>query len=334
MAENDFIGFFRHYLLKLKSFFLSKDVLSFLLFLLLSASFWFVNVLDKVRETTIEVPVRYVSVPQNIEFTNNVPISVKVSIRDNGKELLNYSRRNIKPIAINFNRQFYQKGTIVISPEEIRQVLSSYFAPSTAILQIQPDSLIVDYRKLESRNIPVKLDANISLAHQYVLGENVEIEPSNVAVIGAGQMFESLNFVKTELLELHNLKDTVSRVVKLKPLAGMRFIPNEVKVKLLVERFTEKKIKVPVTVINCPDDLVLRVFPSQVELSFNVAMSRFSNVNVSSIRVVFDYNQLNGNNKTKYTLKVEYDEALIKNLRVSPSEVEYLIEEKVGRIDI
>lgn len=328
MAENELNSFFRHYLLKLKSFFFSKDVLSFLLFLILSASFWFVNVLDKVRETTIDIPIRYVSVPQNIEFTNNVPISIKVSVRDNGKELLNYSRKNNKPIAINFNRQFYQNGTIVVSADEIRQVLIRYLSPTTAITQIQPDSLVVAYRKLETRNVRVQLEKHISLAQQYVLDENIVIEPSQVAVVGAGMLFDTLSFVKTNVLELHNLKDTVTRVVKIKPIAGLRFVPDEVKVKLNVERFTEKRIVVPVTVINCPDDIVLRIFPSQVELSFNVPMSRFSTINVNAVRVLFDYGQLNGDNKLKHTLKIENNEPLIRNLRLRPSDVEYLIEEK------
>ena len=328
MAENELNSFFRHYLLKLKSFFFSKDVLSFLLFLILSASFWFVNVLDKVRETTIDIPIRYVSVPQNIEFTNNVPISIKVSVRDNGKELLNYSRKNNKPIAIDFNRQFYQNGTIVVSADEIRQVLIRYLSPTTAITQIQPDSLVVAYRKLETRNVRVQLEKHISLAQQYVLDENIVIEPSQVAVVGAGMLFDTLSFVKTNVLELHNLKDTVTRVVKIKPIAGLRFVPDEVKVKLNVERFTEKRIVVPVTVINCPDDIVLRIFPSQVELSFNVPMSRFSTINVNAVRVLFDYGQLNGDNKLKHTLKIENNEPLIRNLRLRPSDVEYLIEEK------
>ena len=328
MAENELNSFFRHYLLKLKSFFFSKDVLSFLLFLILSASFWFVNVLDKVRETTIDIPIRYVSVPQNIEFTNNVPISIKVSVRDNGKELLNYSRKNNKPIAIDFNRQFYQNGTIVVSADEIRQVLIRYLSPTTAITQIQPDSLVVAYRKLETRNVRVQLEKHISLAHQYVLDENIVVEPSQVAVVGAGMLFDTLSFVKTNVLELHNLKDTVTRVVKIKPIAGLRFVPDEVKVKLNVERFTEKRIVVPVTVINCPDDIVLRIFPSQVELSFNVPMSRFSTINVNAVRVLFDYGQLNGDNKLKHTLKIENNEPLIRNLRLLTSDVEYLIEEK------
>ena len=328
MAENELNSFFRHYLLKLKSFFFSKDVLSFLLFLILSASFWFVNVLDKVRETTIDIPIRYVSVPQNIEFTNNVPISIKVSVRDNGKELLNYSRKNNKPIAIDFNRQFYQNGTIVVSADEIRQVLIRYLSPTTAITQIQPDSLVVAYRKLETRNVRVQLEKHISLAQQYVLDENIVVEPSQVAVVGAGMLFDTLSFVKTNVLELHNLKDTVTRVVKIKPIAGLRFVPDEVKVKLNVERFTEKRIVVPVTVINCPDDIVLRIFPSQVELSFNVPMSRFSTINVNAVRVLFDYGQLNGDNKLKHTLKIENNEPLIRNLRLRPSDVEYLIEEK------
>jgi len=328
MAENELNSFFRHYLLKLKSFFFSKDVLSFLLFLILSASFWFVNVLDKVRETTIDIPIRYVSVPQNIEFTNNVPISIKVSVRDNGKELLNYSRKNNKPIAINFNRQFYQNGTIVVSADEIRQVLIRYLSPTTAITQIQPDSLVVAYRKLETRNVRVQLEKHISLAQEYVLDENIVIEPSQVAVVGAGMLFDTLSFVKTNVLELHNLKDTVTRVVKIKPIAGLRFVPDEVKVKLNVERFTEKRIVVPVTVINCPDDILLRIFPSQVELSFNVPMSRFSTINVNAVRVLFDFEQLNGDNKLKHTLKIENNEPLIRNLRLRPSDVEYLIEEK------
>ena len=328
MAENELNSFFRHYLLKLKSFFFSKDVLSFLLFLILSASFWFVNVLDKVRETTIDIPIRYVSVPQNIEFTNNVPISIKESVRDNGKELLNYSRKNNKPIAIDFNRQFYQNGTIVVSADEIRQVLIRYLSPTTAITQIQPDSLVVAYRKLETRNVRVQLEKHISLAHQYVLDENIVLEPSQVAVVGAGMLFDTLSFVKTNVLELHNLKDTVTRVVKIKPIAGLRFVPDEVKVKLNVERFTEKRIVVPVTVINCPDDIVLRIFPSQVELSFNVPMSRFSTINVNAVRVLFDYGQLNGDNKLKHTLKIENNEPLIRNLRLRPSDFEYLIEEK------
>lgn len=328
MAENDYIGFFRHSLLKLKMFFYSKDVLSFSLFFMLSAGFWFVNVLDKVRETTIEIPVSYVSVPQNIEFVNAVAVSVKVNIRDNGKELLSYSKRNNKPIAINFDRQFYQNGTIVVSPDEIRQVLSRYLSPTTTILQIQPDSLIIDYRRLETRSVPVKLDARISLAHQFVMNPNVEIKPSHISVIGSGNTFDSLKIIDTKLLELHNLKDTAVQIVKLKPIAGLRFVPDEVQVTVLVERFTEKKVSVPITVINCPEHLVVRIFPSQVFVSVNVPMSSFANVTASDFKVYFDFDDISGNSKSKYKLKIDYKKKYIKNLRIVPSEVEYLIEEK------
>ena len=64
--------------LKLKSFFVSKDVLSFLAFLLLSATFWFVNALNKDRELTLTIPLEYVDIPTNLMFEEELPSEVSV----------------------------------------------------------------------------------------------------------------------------------------------------------------------------------------------------------------------------------------------------------------
>ena len=73
MADKNGIRILKHYSQKLKSFFLSKDILSFLLFLVLSAGFWFVNALGKEKETTLSIPVRYVGIPVNVAITNSPP---------------------------------------------------------------------------------------------------------------------------------------------------------------------------------------------------------------------------------------------------------------------
>ena len=73
MAEKKGINLLSNFLQKLKSFFFTKDILSFLLFLALSSAFWFVHALGKERETTIVVPVRYVGIQINVAVTNSPP---------------------------------------------------------------------------------------------------------------------------------------------------------------------------------------------------------------------------------------------------------------------
>ena len=87
MADNSNSRLLRYYILKLKSFLFSKDVLSFLLFLVLASGFWFVNALDKERETEISIPLRFVSLPKNIAIINDYPANITIKVKDKGLNL-------------------------------------------------------------------------------------------------------------------------------------------------------------------------------------------------------------------------------------------------------
>ena len=78
MAESRLIRLIGYLFTKLKSFLLSRNVLSFVSFLALSAGFWFVNALDKERDTEISIPVRYEGIPQQIAITNSAPQEIKL----------------------------------------------------------------------------------------------------------------------------------------------------------------------------------------------------------------------------------------------------------------
>ena len=82
MAEKKGINFLSYNLKKLKAFFFTKDILSFLFFLALSSTFWFVHALGKERETNIIVPVRYVGIPINVAITNSPPSEISLYLSD------------------------------------------------------------------------------------------------------------------------------------------------------------------------------------------------------------------------------------------------------------
>ncbi len=328
MAENDGINLLRYYLQKLKSFFLSKDILSFLLFLVLSGGFWFVNSLGKEKETEVIIPLRYVGVPQFIAISNNPPTEISVSVKDQGLHLLEYSRKHSKPLTIDLSRVFYQKGEILITSDQLRGKVNRYLQPTTSILEIHPDSLIIQYEKLSMVTLPIKLVSNIELVHQHVFSNATQLEPSHVTVFGPKKILDSLKSVRTESLILKNISDTNSYICKLKPLKSVRFSANDTKVTIYVEQFTEKKMQVPITAVNCPENLTIRTFPTQVVVTYTVGLSHFNLINPKDIQVYLDYNDLKSVKVSKQKLKIKSNSIDISNIRILPQEVEFILEQK------
>ena len=325
MAESRLIRLIGYLFTKLKSFLLSRNVLSFVSFLALSAGFWFVNALDKERDTEISIPVRYEGIPQQIAITNSAPQEIKLKVRDQGINLFSYSRRRITPITLDVKRNFYEKGLIPISPEHIRAKLSLYLLPTTTVLEVKPDSLVLEYERLSTAVLPIELDANIKPAQQYIFSEKISLTPDSITVFAPARILKKLSSLKTEHIELRNVSDTLFKQVKILPIKNVRFSTTITQMSIFVEMFTEKQMQLPLTIINQPKNITIRTFPAFINVRFNVGLSHFKQIKPDDLKAVFDYSEISkGTNKQK--IKIVNQASYISNLRHSPEEVEYLIE--------
>jgi hypothetical protein len=327
MADNSFKRFIKLLAKKLKSFLFAKDVLSFLLFVLLSASFWFFNALDKNREITIDVPVRFVNVPRDISYINDIPDHISVNIRDEGIHLFSYAKARLKPMNIEPVNNYGIKGQFVINAGQLNRQLQSYLLPTTNIIEIKPDSLLIKYEKLAVKKLPVVLISKIELKPQYMLSNRIRINPAYINVFGPANIIDTLKNIKTELLEIKNLNDTTSFKCKLKNVDFVKFSADNVNVSLYVEMFTEKTVELNVEAVNNPQNLNIRTFPAIVKATFNIGISRFSTFENKDLRVIIDYNDLKQSKNTKYKLKTLNNATFINNVRILPEEVEFILEE-------
>jgi len=327
MADKKGINFLVRNLQKLKSFFFTKDILSFLLFLALSSTFWFVHALGKERETNIVVPIRYVGIPINVSITNSPPSEISLNIKDQGLRLFDYSKRHITPLTIDLSRVFYQKGEILITPDLLSGRIRRYLKPTTSILDIQPDSILIQYEKLGVKSVPIKLISKIELANQYMLSNNIQLDPDIVTVFGPKRVLDTIKFVRTDLLELKNLNDTSYFRCKLKPIKSVRFSVKHTKVSVFIEPFTERKVQIPVTAVNCPEHMSIRTFPTFVNATYTVGLSQFYTLAPKDIEVYLDFNDLKLSKQSKQILKVKNNTTHISNIRISPLEVEFILEQ-------
>lgn len=328
MADENGILFFKYYLQKLKVFFSSKDILSFLLFFAISSGFWFIHALGKEREKTIIVPVHYVGVPLNLALTNNPPTEISLNIKDQGIRLFEYSDKYLTPLKIDLSRVFNQKGKIIISSEQLKYKVSKYLKSTTSILEIKPDSIIVQYEKLCQKTIPIKFYAHVNLAHQYMFSDRIKLQPYELTVFGPNQVLDTLKYIRTESLTFKNLNDTISFQCKLLPINNVQFSTVKTKVTFFVEQFTERKVQLTVTSLNCPENYKLKTFPAYVNASYTVSLSQFKTLHPSDILVCLDYNELKSDIQSKHFLKIINNSKYISNIRIFPNEVEYILEQK------
>ena len=330
MTDSSVIRFIKYYLQKLKSFFLSKDILSFLLFFALSSAFWFVHSLGKEHETTIKVPIRFIGIPLNVLITNSPPTEISINIKDQGLRLFYYSGSHLTPLTIDLKRNFYQKGEILITSDQLSGRINRYLhmQTTTTVIDVNPDSLYIQYEKLVSKTLPIKLNSKIELTNQYMFSDKIQLEPNMVTVFGPKKMLDSLKSISTVLLELKNIKDTSSYKCQLKPINRVRFSVKYTKVNILVEPFTERKVQIPILAINFPDNLSIRTFPAIVSVTYTVGLSQFNSLAPTDIQVYLDYNDLKLSKSNKGILKIKNSSSHISNIRIYPQVVEFILEQK------
>ena len=106
---------------------------------------------------------------------------------------------------------------------------------------------------------------------------------------------------------------------------GMRASKDSVDLRIISERFTEKKFTLPIHVIGAPEGYTIRLFPQDVEVSVRVGISHFGNVQAQQIRAVCTYTP---ERKDKLNVELQYTNPYITAAWSYPGIVEFLLIEK------
>ena len=70
---------------------MSKEILIFIFFLILSGIFWFILTLNETYEREIKVTMQIKGIPKNVVLTSNEIDTLRVVVRDKGWMLISYT---------------------------------------------------------------------------------------------------------------------------------------------------------------------------------------------------------------------------------------------------
>lgn len=316
---------------RIKQFFSSargRDVLIYLLFVVVSFAFWIVLTLGNSIQNHYKVKIQIVGLPENTTIISDYPETMDVSVKNSGYAFVKYMIGDAPTVSINFMDYADGQGRLIVSKQALDELLRGVFGNDASIETFTPEQLQLRYTNLPGRRVPVKIDGDFVADIQYVINGAISVSPDSVSVYSTAENMSLIQDVRTEKISYHNLKDTLHLRVALKNMTDVKMMPDSVNVTVPVEPLVSKRQEIQIVSRNCPADERLVCFPATVDVGYLLPLSMY---NVSSQEmqpvVYVDYNDIKGG--TNYLpLRIGDGPEVLHNVVLHSDSVEYLIESR------
>lgn len=298
-----------------------RKALTFLIFVVIAALFWFILALNDNIQEDFEVGVNVYNVPDSVTFINVPPEKIHVIVRDKGTNLWRNGVIGNPHVDLNF-REFANDGVMRVGRNELNAALKDVFGQSSSFISVSPDSMRLIYTTLPGRRVPIVADVELSAAVGKIIVGRPVLSPANAVIYNTRETLDTIMRVFTQKISRSGLQESATFTVKLKSIPGVRIVPETTSVTINVEPLVRKESSVDIKINNVPEGMDLLLFPSMVKVEYFVPMSHFSSDELPEVSV--DFRDL-GKASKKLPLHASRSNSEIMNVSVMADSVEYTL---------
>lgn len=313
----------------------NRNVVVFTFFLLLSFIFWFINALSKNISGSVNFPVRYTNFPDDLALVNELPDKLRLEVQGPGYSVLKARiSGNKTPLVIDVaNSGLLDRG----DDSELRFFIYSYNLRESFLKQIRsdfeinsviPDSINFVFDKVIRKKVPVKPDIKVNPMRQFMVSGDIVADPDSVIISGPQAVIDTIKWVLTKYHEYNQVKENIIRHIDIESIRKVGISDKKVEITVPVEQFTEEVIDIPVRILNKPDTADVKLFPTMVNIHFNIALSDYNRIQEIPLEAVVDMKDLDVRKVERLTVELVNLPAFIKNVRYNPKQLEYIVEKK------
>ena len=302
---------------------LRHDAFIYLVFIAIATFFWWGRAMTSSREAHVSLPITYTDIPSEIVFEQELPLSLNITLRDNGK-LLRQVAQTSPSINISLaDRLTDESGHLLLSADVLRPKIQDILPGSTTIQQIRPETIESAYHRQEKKTVPVVLTASWAIAQQHQLATPPIIHPTEIEIFGKREQLDTIDCILTDSFHIKDLHDTVNCSAALIIPQGIRTPIKQADITLIAEQFTDKNFTLPIQVIDVPAGENVHLFPQQVSITVRVGISHFAQIQASDFQAVCAYPEQATNT---LPIQIIHSNPHITQIRTNIREVEYIIE--------
>ena len=306
----------------------NKLYYTFILFSFLSVIFWFMTKLSKEYDSSIKYPVSYINLPSNKLLQEKPSEYIDVRIKATGFKLISskVSPRKLTIDASNIYGKSLTNYYLLLSQQKLS--VQKQLNTGVKVAYFIKDSVHFKLGVLNQKKVVVKLISDLLFAEGFELNNSISIQPDSILLTGPKLTLDTISFVSTGLLQKKELNVSINEFLDIKefnPDSNVSAEKYKVLITASVERFTEGSVEVPIKVINIPDGKQINTFPKFVKVTYRIALSNFNKIDSSTFLIECDYG-ISENNNLPYLLpKLVGSSSMIKNARISPQKIDFLI---------
>jgi YbbR domain-containing protein len=187
---------------------------------------------------------------------------------------------------------------------------------------------VVDSLPKRGKEVPVRIVGSLLPAPGYRFIDTLRIEPPTVWVYGEEAILDTLKWIQTIPVHVEKIQKSLHFQTKLQVPRGLSAPVRKVSVSADLEEYAEKRMEIPIVCLNLPEEVEVRFFPSAVEAGCYLSLADYGRLKADDIEIGVDYGRLMRNDGTSISLSVLRKPSWLDNCRITPENVEYLIEQK------
>ncbi len=303
--------------------------LIFFICLLTAVLFWFLIKLSDVYTVNYSFKVRYENAPTSVRLTKVIDTTLDLSLTARGFDILKLNMfndmDNLDINLDNYNIDNRGNNQYSIYTQELITKLSDLVDVDEKDIQLSRVTLSFEMEKTGQKVIPIKVNLDISFTDQFDQYNDIEVIPAEIMVYGPSKVLDTLSSISTLPLVLSDVNSNVSESINLtNPLPQLISMEENIAtIKFDVEKFTESEISIPINSSNLPYNI--KTFPSDATVFFRVAQKDFKDIKANQFYVILATDNVDVQLANKIPLRVVKFPEIVRNIRVVPSEVEFLI---------
>ena len=299
----------------------------------IATSFWFLNALNKTYTVKMSVPVSYINLPNNKTLDIQLPEKFDLTIRSHGFNILRHQLSfmfipfefNVNEMTNNRMMIERRRNNFAFPSRQFLTEISNQFSSEMDILNMSPDTLFFKFGKLGQKLVKVKSMVQVNLEKQHQISGDIKTIPDSVMVSGPQSILDTMYFVMTNSEKFNDVDQDVKAEVTLPKIKDVFFNTDAVEVSIPVEEYTEAQLSIPVAIKNSSSEMNIKLFPEKVMVTFQVGLSRFPEMHPEDFKLFVAFSEIS-EGKQRLKVNTESIPEFLYDLKISPEEIEYLIQ--------
>ncbi len=313
---------------RLRIFFSSskgKDILLYLLFVVVAFVFWSILTLNNLVQENYQVRFRIVNVPKNATIISDYPEELSVTVRSSGYTMLRYMFGKVPEVVADYKKFANKKSEILINSQDLGELIVAQFGEGASLVAYSPEAISIKYTTLPGKKVPIGLIGDYASNFQFVVNGKVTIAPDSLTIYSDASHLDSVTRVFTERLIKHNLTDSLYTKVAVQKIRDVKIVPDSVEVMIPVEPLVTKRMNLSISIRNLPENIKLVTFPSTVPVACLLPMSMYDDLPEKDMEVYVDYDDIK-RMPSKLPVRIGFVPSIYRNVQLVEDSVEYIIE--------